>query len=253
MKKILVILCAIFVVSICASSAMAVPVSLFYDGSYVDTGREAPYLNTQLGALGHTTTTFAGTSEAAWSTALGAANVLVVPELERGNLSGALSTTTKTNIASFVFGGGNFIVSGSHTAYGVSLLNSVFGYSLAGTNHSWTSSTLNAGDAAGTTFAGGPDPLPSLNATWSLVTTSLPVGALNIYSRPGYTTVMANSYGAGNAIFLAYDWYQTASDPSWGSVLDSAVTMAPIPEPATMLLLGSGLVGLAGFRRKKKK
>jgi len=40
-------------------------------------------------------------------------------------------------------------------------------------------------------------------------------------------------------------------DPSWFDLDDVSVTGAAVPEPATMLLLGSGLIGLAGYGRKK--
>jgi hypothetical protein len=50
------------------------------------------------------------------------------------------------------------------------------------------------------------------------------------------------------------------SDPFWDSVVfieegsfsfDSSVPVAPVPEPATILLVGAGLAGFAGFNRKK--
>lgn len=50
-----------------------------------------------------------------------------------------------------------------------------------------------------------------------------------------------------NGFYLA----QTDPDTNTSIYFSSALDIQPIPEPATLLLLGTGLAGLAGFGRKK--
>jgi hypothetical protein len=88
--------------------------------------------------------------------------------------------------------------------------------------------------------------------------TSAPTsGPIKPFIIPGHTSINVEVTFAPTEVgfYDAFLWvmHNAPGIDSYMPLQGSGVAEVPIPEPTTMLLLGSGLIGLAGFRRKIRK
>jgi hypothetical protein len=64
-------------------------------------------------------------------------------------------------------------------------------------------------------------------------------------------TYYAYNPNSGENSSFSYLAHQVSDDSHMWAVFSPSATTAPVPEPATLLLLGTGLIGLAGVGRKR--
>jgi hypothetical protein len=230
-SRIVAILCFMMVAA--AGTAFAADVAVLINTAYVgynpgDYHDEASNVEATLVSQGHTVNTFTDISATGFNDAVSGQDALVIPELESGDLNAAIDAAARTALADFVSSGGIFIGFGSNEDRYISLVNAVFGFSLSSGSYGDPYS-LNAIDAAGTSFEGGPASLPYNNDTTDIDDASLPPSTKIIYNSGSDVGVFMAPFGSGWVIFIGWDWFDAAPtgslDNGWLSVLNAAVTV----------------------------
>lgn len=224
-------------------------IALFADDSYVkytpgSSTAEASNLEAALRAMGHTVTPFTGITAADFQNALSGRKILVIPELEQGNLYDDMDTAGRTVLSDFVTDGGTLFVfndsSPAGTSNNITLINGLFGHSISAPVATVVGAiSRNDVEAAGTAFEDScPAALDTVATVKVLLSGTLPVETRSIYTDVADNTALALlPEGSGRVAILGWDWQGArpvgTQDGGWWSVLYRAVSsQAILPEVA---------------------
>ncbi len=206
--------------------------TLFVDYRLGNLTAEASNVQAQLESYSLVVEVFGDVSDQGLADVLAGKRLLVIPELENGDLNAALTANGRAAILNFVNEGGTLIIFGGYlTGRAATLLNAVFTLTLVeAVGGSSDTYTLNAVNAAGTPFADDPASVEWNDGTMDLDLASLPSATDVIYgnSVSGDAGVALIPFGAGRIVYLGWDWYQGGGlvspplDFGWLQILQSA-------------------------------
>lgn len=208
-------------------------VALFMNSDYVgnstgwwDDSDEASNLLVTLSYLGYSPYPVFGTSADDLEDSLAGKGVLVIPEMENGDLGSDLSDDAVAVLNTFIENGGVIVAMGQNDGDKTSgFINALLGTSVNNTENG--SEAMIQDDAEGTSFTGAQPRLPYGNGTYPLDASSLPDTAKVIYQNGSEVWVAAFESGLGGIVFLAYDWYDSRpvglQDGGWNDILARAL------------------------------
>lgn len=211
-------------------SAEVETIAYFNDPLYIDTDTEGALLAAALDGIGQNRIEFTGITGAEWRAATRDADVLVIPEMELGNLFVDLPSDARAAITEFVLSGGGLILNDSASMQ-VFLLNGLFGFSLV-EGSTGVASSINLAAAAGTAFSTAPPTLPDASAVEGFTSASLPAGSKNLFTVGANSVVFAVDRGWGRIVSLGFDWFSEPTPLPWLVALSCAVQHAGLGPPA---------------------